>query len=221
MSFHLRLFDSILLQKLPGDDETLDFAGAFADEHERGVAVVAFDVELSGVAEAAMNAHGFERDLLAYFRGKELCHARLKVAARAAILLLRGLLHEQARRLDMGCHVRQLHLDSLMLSDWPAKAGTLLRVADGLVEGGLRHADGAGGHVDASDLQAAHGMLETLALFAAQQVRRRDAHGIEDQFRRLHTLVAKLLEAAPRAQPRCFLLHKEDAHAAMRSEERR
>ncbi len=128
---------------------------------------------------------------------------------------MRGLLHEQARRLDVGCHIRQLHLDGLVLSDWFAKAGTLLRVADGLVESGLRHANGARGHVDAPDLQAAHGLFEALALSAAQQVRRRDTHSLEDQFRRLHALVAKFLEAAARAQPRRSLFHEEDAHAAM------
>jgi hypothetical protein len=42
------------LEQLAGDDQALDLAGTFADEHEKGVAVVALDVEVGGVAEAVL-----------------------------------------------------------------------------------------------------------------------------------------------------------------------
>src|SRR6185437_1633672 len=43
--------------QLCGDDVALDFVRAFADDHQRGVAEVAFDVVFGGIAVAAVDAN--------------------------------------------------------------------------------------------------------------------------------------------------------------------
>lgn len=47
--------DPIQLQQTPGDDQTLDFAGALADGEEFGIAIIPLDGKVLGVAIAAMN----------------------------------------------------------------------------------------------------------------------------------------------------------------------
>ena len=111
----------------------------------------------------------FGANLHAHLRGEELRHPRFEVRPLTAILHQRGVQHELAPRLDLGGHVGELELDRLVLRDGLAEGAALLRVTYGILEGGLRHTDGAGGDIDASDLQAAHGMLKALAFLAAQQ----------------------------------------------------
>ena len=126
-----------------GDHKPLDLVGALADDHERGVAVVALDAELLRVAVAAEDAHRLERHLLAGLGGEQLRHAGLEVAALAAVLHGGRPAGEEARRLDLGRHVGELQLDRLVLADRLAEGRPLLRVADRVLEGGLRDADGA------------------------------------------------------------------------------
>src|SRR5579883_362753 len=157
----------VAFEKLARNYQALNLAGALADQHERCVAVVAFDVKLFGVAKAAKDAHGLQGDVLAHLGGKELGHAGLQVAALAAILLARCLLDQQARRLDVGGHVGQLELDGLVLGDGLPEGAPLLRVLDGILEGCAGHTYRAGSHVDATDLQTTHGVFEALALALA------------------------------------------------------
>src|SRR5689334_5594079 len=71
--------------ELGGDDVALDFVGALADDHQRGVAEVSFDVKLGGVAVTAVDAHRVERDFHGGLRREQLGHARLEVAAGAGV----------------------------------------------------------------------------------------------------------------------------------------
>src|SRR5579885_2943640 len=107
----------VAFEKLASNHQALDLAGALADQHQRGIAVVAFDVKLSGVAKAAKDAHDLQGDVLAHLGGEELGHAGLQVAALAAILLACCLLDQQASRLDARRHIGQLELDGLVLGD--------------------------------------------------------------------------------------------------------
>src|SRR4051795_12967255 len=50
-------------QQAARDDELLDLVGAFADDHERRVPVVALHGQLVGVAHAAVDAHRLHREL--------------------------------------------------------------------------------------------------------------------------------------------------------------
>src|SRR5579883_1615784 len=157
----------VAFEKLASNHQALDLAGALAYQHQRGVAVVAFDVKLSGVAKAAKDAHGLQGNVLAHLGGEKLGHAGLQVAAFAAILLACCLLDQQARRLDVGGHVGQLELDGLVLGDGLPEGAPLLRVLDGILEGCAGHTYRAGSHVDATDLQTTHGVFEALALALA------------------------------------------------------
>ena len=65
------------------DHEALDLVGAFADDHERGVAEVALDGQLGRVADAAVDAHRLGRDLERGLAREQLGHAGLDVAALA------------------------------------------------------------------------------------------------------------------------------------------
>src|SRR5260370_15520525 len=139
MYFSLSQLQFIPLQQLAGDQQALDLAGSFSDEHKGRFTVIALDIELFGVAKAAMNAHRFERDFLAHLSGKEFGHASFQVAALAPVLFLRGLLEQETRRLYPGRHIRQLELDGLVLGNRLAKGGALLRVFDGVVKSRLGH----------------------------------------------------------------------------------
>src|SRR5215469_2072018 len=205
----------IPLQQLAGDYQALDLAGSLADEHKGRVTVIALDVELFGVAKAPMNAHRFERDFLAHLGGKGFSHTNYQVAALAPVFFLRGLLEQEARRLDLSRHIRQLELDGLVLGNRLAKGGALLRVFDGVVKCRLGHTHRPRSYINTPDLQPAHNMLKSLAFAASKQAGSRHAHSIKDKFGGLNTLVAKLFKGAAHAQPRRALFDHEDTHAAM------
>src|SRR5579883_2502037 len=203
-SYGARTLDPVALQQPAGDHEPLDLVGALADDHERRVAVVALDAELLHVAVAAEDAHGLEGDLLADLGGEELRHARLEVAALAAVLHRGRLADEEPRRLDLGGHVGELELDRLVLADGLAERPALLRVADGVLEGRLRHTDRAGGDVDAPDLEAGERDLEPQALPAADQVLGGHDVVLEDDLAGLDAAVAELVEVAAHRQARAL-----------------
>src|SRR4051812_25838133 len=52
------VFPTRASQQAARDDELLDLVGAFADHHQRRVAVVALDRELVGVTHATVDPHG-------------------------------------------------------------------------------------------------------------------------------------------------------------------
>ena len=90
-----------------GDDDALHFVGAFADAHQRSVAVITLDVEVGRVTVPAEDTHGFETVLDTRFRREQFRHARLEVATLASVVLARGLLDEQAGSFDPGRHIRE------------------------------------------------------------------------------------------------------------------
>src|SRR4029450_10916263 len=109
--------DAVALHQAAGDHQPLDVTRALADQHERGVAVVALDPELPRVAVAAEDAHGVEADPLARLGREELGHTGLDVHALAAVLQLRGAAGEEPGGLDGRGHVRETELHRLVLAD--------------------------------------------------------------------------------------------------------
>ena len=87
----------------------------------------------------------------------------------------------------------------------------LLRVPDRFLERALGHADRAGRHVDASDLDARHHLVEALALFASEEVLNRDREVVEDELRRFDALVAELLDVRGDLETGEGLLHDSSA----------
>jgi hypothetical protein len=61
---------TLRFQEPGGDDETLDFGGAFVDFGDAGVAVVAFDGVFAGVAVAAVDLDGFVRGAGGHLTGE-------------------------------------------------------------------------------------------------------------------------------------------------------
>src|SRR5688572_19299507 len=187
--------------QLASDDDALHLVRAFADAEKRRVAVEPLDRKLLRVAVAAVDAHRLVRVLERRLRGEVLRHARLEVAALAAVVNARGILHQEARRLDARAHLAQLQLDRLVLADRFAEGVALTRILKRLVERGLGHADAARRDVDASQLQAADGLMEA-APFGADKIGRRHAIVVEQELRGVDALVAELLELAARAEAR-------------------
>src|SRR6266478_4802160 len=62
-----------LLEQIAGDDHALDFAGAFVNGDDAGVAVHALDIGLTRITDAAMNLHGFVDDTIGHFAGVKFC----------------------------------------------------------------------------------------------------------------------------------------------------
>src|SRR5271167_2273722 len=103
--------------QLRSDHVALDLVGAFADDHQRGVAEVPLDVVFGGIPVAAVDAHGVERDLHRHLGGEQLGHPRLHVAALAAVVTLGGITGQLAGRGQLGRHVGKMVADRLVLPD--------------------------------------------------------------------------------------------------------
>ncbi len=58
-------------KKITGDNRTLDLACTLIYRDDTGVAVHAFDFGFAGVAQAAVDLHGFVDDAIDHFAGVE------------------------------------------------------------------------------------------------------------------------------------------------------
>ena len=128
--------------------------------------------------------------------GEELGHAGLEVAAAARVLLAGGEVGELAGDHDLDRHHRELGIDAGEGDQRLAELVAVPGVAQGELQRALRHADGAGGGLDAGGLEGAHELLEALALDAAEKVRGRDAEAVEGELVLLHAAVAEDLDLA-------------------------
>src|SRR6185312_3580103 len=154
--------------QLCGDDVALDFVGAFADDHQRGVAKVALDVVFGGIAVAAVDANRVERDLHRHLGGEQLGHPGLHVAALAAVVAFGGVAGQLAGRGQLGRHVGQVVADRLVFPDRLAEALPLLGVGQRIVEGRGGHPQCPGCDLNTARLKAFHHLRKALARIAAQ-----------------------------------------------------
>ena len=125
------------------DDGAQDVVRALADAHQDRVAVEALDLELRGVAVAAVHLHRVDRGLEGHLRAEHLRHPGLPVGATAPDRVGRPVRH-QAGGLELDRHVGELELDRLELGDRLAERLALLGVRQRLVVGALRDADRRG-----------------------------------------------------------------------------
>src|SRR5713101_796831 len=137
------------LQNPGRNDEALDFAGAFVDFGDAGVAVVAFDGIFAAVAVAAVDLDGFVRDARGHFAGEKFGDGGVHAEASAGILLPRCFSNEQARSVNFRGHVREHELNSLKLRNGMAKSHALLGILQRRFERALRDARGLSGVADA------------------------------------------------------------------------
>src|SRR5215213_9507224 len=141
------------------DDEALDLAGALEDRVDLGVAVPALDGVLAGVAVAAEDLDRFLRHPHGDLAGLVLAHRALGVAVAAVAGQPRGAPDEQAARIDLGDHVRQLERDRLVQDDRPAERPPLLGVVEGELVGRPGDAERLGAHGRTGRLERRHGRL--------------------------------------------------------------
>src|SRR6202044_2572076 len=180
------------LAELGGDDVALDLVGALADDHQGGVAEVALDVVLGGVAVAAVDPDRVQRHLHRDLGGEELGHAGLHVAAQPRVGPLGGVQDQLPGRGDLGGRIGQVVADRLVLPDRLAEAFALLGVGERVVERGPGDAQRAGGDLDPPGFQALHHLREAVSLGPAEHRVGGRAVVLEYQLAGLHALVAQL-----------------------------
>src|SRR5882762_7504230 len=130
-----------LAEELPGNDQLLNFAGAFANSAELDVAIKLFGGVIFDEAVTAVNLHAFVGDADGDFAGKKLGHAGFAREARIVLISKpRGMINEQPRRFHLRGHIRQLELNSLEFADSLAELLALLGVANRGIERPLCHA---------------------------------------------------------------------------------
>jgi len=119
-------------------------------DEERRITVEALHGKVGGVPVRAEDAHRVQRHFLGRLRGEQLRHARLEITPLAAILFLCREAGQLTCRLDVRGHVRQHHLNGLVLRNRLAECPPHPGVPHGFLECGASDvADfaGAGGDV--------------------------------------------------------------------------
>ena len=173
------------------DDLGLDFGGTFKDVQDAGVAEDAADFKFQGEAIAAVNLQGVVGGGPGDAGAQELCHARFQITAAARILFARRGVAELAGRHDFGGHEGELVGHARELDDGLAELLAVTGVFQAEIEGILRHADGAGGGLDAGAFKGLHQLLEALALNPAQKIFGLHFKILEADFKFLHAAVAQ------------------------------
>src|SRR5712692_5034131 len=118
-----------LLENLTRNYHALDFAGAFADGAEFGVAIKFLYRVVLHEAVASKNLHRFVGDAHADFAGVEFRHAGFLREARAFLIgKPRRVIHEQAGGFDLRGHVGELELNGLKFTNGLPKLLALFRI---------------------------------------------------------------------------------------------
>ncbi len=114
--------------------------------------------------------------------------------------------------LQLGLEVREHEAGVLEIEHRLAEGFAVLHERDGIVIGLLRRSLGRHGDRKALLRQLAHQIDEALALFA-EAVGHRNAHVIEEQLRRVRSVLADLVEIAPAREAFAIGLDQDDRHA--------
>src|ERR1700733_6777886 len=182
--------------QLRGNDIALYLVGSFTDDHEWGVAEVALDIVFGGIAVAAVDSDGVERDFHGYLRREQLGHPGLHVAPLAAVVFLCGVAGELSRRREFGGHVSQGVAYPLVLPDWLAQALPLLRIFQRVLESCTPHPQRPRSHLNTARFKAFHHLRESSARFVTEDRRGWYTAVVERQLATLPALVAQLREVA-------------------------
>src|SRR5215213_7579327 len=156
---------TLILQKLAGDDESLNLGRAFVNPEGANVPVEPFDDRAAHEAGAAVNLERAVYDAPRRLGRVELGLARLaRDALDARVLEVGRAVDQQARGVQLRHHVGQLLLNQLVLGQGAAELTPVLRVEDGLVERARRHAAGGSADARAEGVERAHRQTEAVAL---------------------------------------------------------
>lgn len=153
-------------QQVASDDGALDFAGAFVDGDDAGIAVHAFHVGFAGIALAAVDLDGFVDNAVDHFAGVEFGAGSGGTHAGSGVFEERGIVGEDAGGFKFGVHIGEHPLDGLKFADTFAEGFATAGVFGGFVESTLREAQGLSGDADAAVIERAECDLQALAFFA-------------------------------------------------------
>src|SRR5450631_2842001 len=171
-------------QELARDHHLLDLVGPLADLGQLGVAQVALDVELAGVAVAAVDLHGGVAGADGRPRRVVLGDRRFLGGALSLILHPGGAPDEQARGVQLGRHVGQHVLDRLELAERLAELHPLLGVAARSLERRAPDADRPGADADAPLVENLQ-RVEEAVVDVAQALLVTDSNVLEDELCRV------------------------------------
>ena len=144
-------------ERLLGDHDLLDLAGAFVDAEQAGVAVEALDGDAAHVAGAAVNLHGAVGDPADGLAGEVLRAGRPHPGVGPGVKVCRGRQDQGTGGVHVGLRVRDQPLDQLELRDRVTGLRTGHGVGDGLLKQSLCHPRAERGDVQPAVRQAAHG----------------------------------------------------------------
>src|SRR5258706_9814438 len=171
---------NVFTDELARNHRPKDVVGAFADRHQRRIPIEALDLIFGRIAVAAVDAHRLQRCFDADLRGVQLRHPGFEVGPPPRVERRCRPPGQQARRLHLGRHVRELQLDRLELGNRPAERVALARVSQGPVQARLSDAHRTPRDVDASKLERRQRLLQPVALLPTQQVLHRDVTVAEE-----------------------------------------
>src|SRR5262245_18233358 len=159
----------LFAQNAARDDDALNFAGAFADLAQFGIAIHALHLVFTAVTVATVHLDGLRGDTHRHLGREQLGHGRVACELGAGVLAPGRVVHEQARGVNLGGHVGDLHLVNLKIHDARVKLPAVLAELDGRFHGSLGDAQREGADRNTAAFERLHEGLEAAA-FGAKQV---------------------------------------------------
>src|SRR3970040_2122727 len=132
------------------DDPKLDFGGAFEDLGQPGVAPVALDGEVGGVAITAVDLERLAGHAFRHFACEPLGHGGFLVAAASLVDLIADEVVQLAGGFDLGSHFGELKTEGLEAGYGFPELDALLRVGRRIFEATAGEADRARGGMGTS-----------------------------------------------------------------------
>ncbi len=160
---------------MPGDDQALDLAGAFADGHQAGIAVDALNGILAGVAVATVDLDGIATDAFRHLGGEQFCHGGVLDIVTALSFQPGGVVEQTAGGLDLGGSIGKHPLNGLELRDGLAEGLSFFGIRQSVLERGLGQPERKGADAEAPAIEGGKRLVQALT-FGADQIGRGDAH---------------------------------------------
>ena len=127
------------------------------------------------IAVPAVDLNAFIGDPHGHFAGIQFRHRRLRGRLHSLVLHPCRAMSQQARGVDLRCHVGEFELDRLKFGDRLSELLSLLGIMQSRFISALRHADAERGDADAAAVQNFQRVDEAAAGFAEQVVFRNSA----------------------------------------------
>ena len=150
-------------QDLFRDRLELQVGRAFIDLPNLGIAIELLDGVVLHESVSAKQVDREGRHAFGDLGREQLAHRGLAQERQARVTKTCGVVDEEPRRLEVGCHARELELHALEISDGAAELPALFGVANGVIQRALRQADHLRADADAPFVERLDGDLVALA----------------------------------------------------------